>query len=148
MSKKKFNPKDWAIPNGEGVLHTPTVGLTLAVTQNNNPNTDIETITARIESTATDIAPNYADWRDLGFALADALGERGRNYYQRLSCFYPKYNQTETDTQYNKCLKAHGHGITIKTFYHLAKSAGVDISKFPKWKFGNIGNFGKNQEHF
>ena len=49
---------------------------------------DIEEITRRIESTATDIASNYADWRDLGFALADALGESGRSYYHRLSRFY------------------------------------------------------------
>ena len=94
-----------------------------------NPSTDIETITARIEATSTDIAPNYADWRDLGFALADALGESGRRYYHRLSRFYTGYTQTETDKQYDKCLKAHGHGVTIKTLYHLAKSAGVcDLS--------------------
>jgi hypothetical protein len=122
MSKKKFNPKDWA-----------TVGTDLRVCPKpnncpNNPHNDIETITARIEATAIDIAPNYADWRDLGFALADALGESGRTYYHRLSSFYPKYNQTETDKQYNNCLKAHGHGVTIKTLYHLAKSAGVDVS--------------------
>jgi hypothetical protein len=42
---------------------------------------DIETVTQRIEAAGTDIAPNYADWRDLGFALADALGESGRSYY-------------------------------------------------------------------
>jgi hypothetical protein len=41
-----------------------------------NPKTDIETVTAHIEAAAVDIAPDYVDWRDLGFALADALGER------------------------------------------------------------------------
>ena len=118
MSKKKFNPKDWQNPdNVRADLHVCP-----------HPNTDIETITTRIESTATDIAPNYADWRDLGFALADALGEAGRNYYHRLSRFYAGYTKKETDQQFNKCLKAHGHGITIKTLYHLAKSAGIDIS--------------------
>ena len=120
MSKKKFNPKDW--------VNTNTTANTAALPPVcSNPNTDIETITARAEATATDIAPNYADWRDLGFALADALGESGRNYYHRLSRFYPKYSQTETDKQYKNCLKAHGHGVTIKTLYHLAKSAGVNI---------------------
>ncbi len=137
MSKKIFNPKDWANPTQNnnstsdcrGVLNTPL---------NNNPNTDIETIARRIETAATDIAANYADWRDLGFALADALGESGRSYYHRLSCFYPQYNQTETDKQYNSCLKAHGHGVTIKTMYHLAKTAGVDISKYPNCQNGNL----------
>lgn len=137
MSKKIFNPKDWANPTQnnnstsdcKGALNTPL---------NNNPNTDIETIARRIETAATDIAANYADWRDLGFALADALGESGRSYYHRLSCFYPQYNQTETDKQYNSCLKAHGHGVTIKTMYHLAKTAGVDISKYPNCQNGNL----------
>jgi hypothetical protein len=122
MSKKTFNPKDWASPNNNpaNTAAKPPVCT--------NPQTDIETITARIEATATDIASNYADWRDLGFALADALGESGRSYYHRLSCFYPKYNQSETDKQFDNCLKAHGHGVTIKTLYHLAKSAGVEVS--------------------
>ncbi len=89
---------------------------------------DIETITQRIESASVDIAPNYADWRDLGFALADELGESGRTYYHRLSRFYQDYNSTEADKQFDACLKAHGHGVSIKTFYHLAKSAGIDIA--------------------
>ena len=93
-----------------------------------NTEWDIERITQRIESAAIDIAPNYADWRDLGFALADEMGEHGRGYYHRLSRFYPDYSASETDKQYNACLKAHGHGITIKTLFHLAKQAGIRIS--------------------
>lgn len=132
MSKKIFNPKDWAtaVPVQSSQFQK---SLQSFCTDN-----DIETITRRIETAAADIAPNYADWRDLGFALADALGESGRSYYHRLSCFYPQYNQTETDKQYNSCLKAHGHGVTIKTMYHLAKTAGVDISKYPNCQNGNL----------
>ena len=127
MSKKKFNPKDWE--SSAIVPITPTCAeRSRSIVPSNNPKNDIETITQRIEATATDIAPNYADWRDLGFALADALGESGRSYYHRLSRFYAGYTEKETDTQYNKCLKAHGHGITIKTLYHLAKSANIDVS--------------------
>lgn len=134
MSKKKFNPKDWASPNNKSA-NTAAKPLVC-----NNPKTDIEAITVRIESAAIDIAPNYADWRDLGFALADALGESGRNYYHRLSRFYPSYNQSETEKQFDNCLKAHGHGVTIKTLYHLAKSAGMDISKVEISKLPNFQN--------
>jgi|GEM_PF-3868398 len=103
----------------------------------------IELITQRIETAAVDIAPNDADCRDLGFALADALDESGRNYYHRLSRFYPSYSQSETDKQFDNCLKAHGHGVTIKTLFHLAKHAGIEIliskiAKYPncqKWKY-------------
>lgn len=145
MSRKKFNPKDWetaALPQSTNSL---------------NPDNDIETITKRIESASIDISPNYADWRDLGFALADALGESGRNYYHRLSRFYPNYNQNETDKQYNNCLKAHGHGVTIKTLYHLAKQAGIEIAiqkithpkqnkKSPNPKNGDIGEIEETEE--
>ncbi len=122
MSKKIFNPNDWAMPT------PPQSSNSFNSLSSLNSDNDIEIITKRIEETNTDIAPNYADWRDLGFALADTLGESGRNYYHRLSRFYPKYNQTETDKQFDNCLKSHGHGVTIKTLYHLAKSAGVDVS--------------------
>jgi hypothetical protein len=135
MSKKIFNPKDWATAAPAQSPYRPFVLI-----QAN----DIETITNRIEAATTDIAPNYADWRDLGFAIADALGESGRSYYHRLSCFYPKYSQTETDKQFDNCLKSHGHGVTIKTLYHLAKTAGVDIAIFPNCQNGN---FSKNQKN-
>lgn len=37
------------------------------------PSDDIETVTSRIETASIDIAPTYAQWRDLGFALSDQL---------------------------------------------------------------------------
>lgn len=120
MSKKTFNPNEWTATSP--VQPSQSQKFSQSFCDN-----DIETIINRIESSALDIAPNYADWRDLGFALADALGESGRNYYHRLSRFYPSYSQSETDKQYSACLASHGHGVTIKTLYHLAKSAGIDI---------------------
>lgn len=138
MSKKTFNPADWTETNKteskapannkpvQSTNPTPPLG-------GGSEGSDIETITQRIESTAVDITQNYADWRDLGFALADELGESGRAYYHRLSRFYQDYNSMEADKQFDACLKAHGHGVSIKTFYHLAKSVGVNVG-IPKVK--------------
>jgi len=89
---------------------------------------DIEQITQRIESNQTDLTSDYADWRDLGFALADKLGESGRDYFHRISRFNADYSSDECNTQYDNCLKAKGHGITIKTLFHFAKNAGINIS--------------------
>lgn len=125
MSKKIFNPSDWL--NNQSANHgsEPEKNVnTQLSTANSN---DIEDVVSRIEASAIDIAPSYSDWRDLGFALADALGENGRDYYQRLSRFYPNYSASETDKQFSSCLKAHGHGITIKTLFHLVKQAGINI---------------------
>ena len=136
MSKKTFNPNDW----------TSTSPAQPSQSQKSSQSifdNDIETIINRIESSALDIAPSYADWRDLGFALADALGESGRNYYHRLSRFYPSYSQSETDKQYSACLASHGHGVTIKTLYHLAKSAGVSVSIPQPPKSPSLGGVGE-----
>jgi hypothetical protein len=126
MSKKKFNPSEWVSDK------TKQIPQSQESLQSLGANNDIEEITKRIETAATDIAPNYADWRDLGFALADALGENGRSYFHRLSRFYPGYTPSETDRQFDNCLKAHGHGITVKTLFHLAKQAGISVSAASK----------------
>jgi hypothetical protein len=130
MSKKPFNPKDWS--NKEPKSNVPIVPKVPNNTE------EIETLIQRIEAAALDIAPTYPDWRDLGFAIADALGETGRTYYHRLSRFNPGYTQKETDKQFTACLKAHGHGITIKTLDQLAQQAGIEISNSPKWRNGEL----------
>ncbi len=137
MSKKTFNPAEWTPTAPQRATAQPIQTIPNPVLRGVE---EVETITQRIEAVSVDIAPNYADWRDLGFALADALGESGRSYFHRLSKFYPSYNQNETDKQFDNCLKAHGHGITIKTLFHLAKQAGIEISNLQIAKLPNCQN--------
>ena len=100
---------------------------------------EIEQLVCSIESSCTDIAPDYTSWRDMAFALADALGESGRSYFHRLSRFYPGYSEKEADKQFTACLRSHGSGITINTLFHLAKQAGI-ISPFsPNSPHGETG---------
>lgn len=122
--KKTFNPEEWAEPQSPPTSqHTPQPKAQ-AVT----PEDDIEIVTQRIEAAGKDITGDYATWRDLGFALSDALGENGRDYFHRISRFYPGYTEKEADDQYDKCLRAHGTGFTIKTFFQAAKDAGISVS--------------------
>jgi len=88
----------------------------------------VQSVVGRIEAQGVDIAPTYEEWRNVGFALADAFGEGGRSLYQRVSRFYPDYAAAETDKQFTACLQSNGHGVTIATFFALAKNAGVNIS--------------------
>ncbi len=130
MDKKIFNPKAWIpadskpAPQPQSHQNQPQ---TLTPASGNDIASDIETVTQRIESSGTDITPTYAQWRDLGFALSDALGENGRSYFHRLSTFYPGYDAANADDQYTKCLRAHGTGVTAKTFFQLAKDAGIPV---------------------
>lgn len=120
-NREKFNPNNWQATSINQINHiTP-------ISYHSNLSQEIENLTMLIESSSIDIAPAYADWRDLGFALADALGENGRSYYHRLSRFHPSYSSDETDKQFSACLKAHGHGVTSKTFFHLVKQSGITI---------------------
>ncbi|MBQ8810812.1 MAG: DUF3987 domain-containing protein [Bacteroidales bacterium] len=146
MTTKKFNIQDW-LPAEEDNSPAKTQ-------QPNDAIDDLEIITQRIESAHTDIAPTYQQWCELGFALSDHLGENGRTYYHRLSRFYHNYTEKETDQQYDRCMRAKGTGVTIKTFFQLAKEAGISLgtiratpeikspisSKLPISPTGNIGN--------
>ena len=90
---------------------------------------DVETVISRIEASHTDITSGYHNWLKAGFALAEEFGESGRGYFHRVSLFHPQYKFRETEKQYDACLKSRGQGITIKSFFHLAQAAGVDISR-------------------
>ena len=124
LNKKKDNNEAHSIINPINQI-TPNFSHSI---NSSNFLQEIENLVMLVESSSIDIAPTYAEWRDLGFALADALGENGREYFHRLSRFYPNYSSEETDKQYTACLNHHGHGITYKTIFHLAKQAGITIT--------------------
>lgn len=92
---------------------------------------DFNDIINQICRYGVDIAGNYHNWVRIGFAIADKLGESGRDAFIALS----KYRQSSkrnfgdklASKQYDYCLKAGRTGITIATFYYFAKQAGIQI---------------------
>ncbi len=130
MDKKIFNPLEWLEQSGQQKINTdpPVIKANTDVNANADAE-EIESIIQQIETKQIDIATPYSDWRDIGFALADGFGESGRDYFHRMSKFYPAYTANECETQYNNCLKANGQGITLKTFFFHAKQAGINIKK-------------------
>ena len=128
MSKKIFSAQDWEnVPFENSVLTSPKL-LPAPNSTSNNKEEEIERIICEIEQRAVDIAPEYKDWVELGFALVDGFGENGREYYHRISRFHPDYQREEADKQYTRCLQAKGQGITIRSFFHLAGQAGIPLS--------------------
>lgn len=123
MERKTFNPQDW--------LNQPTPQP--KVTEQQTFNTDsqpdeVERIIQSIEANRTDITSTYSDWVNIGFAFSDEFGENGRTLFHRVSQFYPGYSAPECDKQFDNCLKSNGHGVSLKTFFYLAKDAGIDIA--------------------
>ena len=93
MSKKIFSAQDWEnVPSEIQQAHTPSIAPIY-----NKVEDDVESVVREIEQCAIDIAPHYKDWVELGFALVDGLGENGREYYLRISRFYPTYHREETE---------------------------------------------------
>ena len=90
-------------------------------------NSDFENVIAQIVDNNIDITGDYQQWRNLGFAIADAYKEAGQEYFVAISQFHPKYDYDIVVKQYGYCLKSKGIGITISTFFYFAKQAGLQI---------------------
>lgn len=92
---------------------------------------EVEKVCLELELRNIDITYDYEDWRNVGFALAEGLGEQGRGYFHRVSRLCPsKYKESECDNAYDHFLKSKygGTRIGIGTFFDYAKKAGIDIS--------------------
>lgn len=127
-----FDPIAWANRNNEN--DNEKKAATKASTQVNNSNADtemeqIQSVANQLIERGIDITDDYNDWLRLGFALAHQLGEDGRQLFHNLSQISSKYNSTDCDKQYSNCLRSHGQGVTISTFFQMAKDAGIDISE-------------------
>ena len=81
----------------------------------------LETAIQRIEQRGIDVTAHYHDWYRIGMALASHYGEAGRDYYHRISRFYPHYTPQETNKQYDHCLRYNCNRIRIGTLFYLLK---------------------------
>ena len=149
MPKKPFIPQQWeecSNENCQSVLPVLLECNQTATPENRKAQTDctedVERIVSQIERQGIDIAPSYEEWVKLGFALADGLGENGREQFLRLSAIHAGCTREAADEQYSKCLHSKNSGITISTFFHMAKQAGISISipngKMAIWQNGNL----------
>ena len=89
---------------------------------------DIINVVNQLEQHQIDLTDDYKDWLNIGFALADGLGEGGREYFHRISQISTKYDKSSCDNQFDKCVKSKNSGVSAKTLFYLAKQHGIDIS--------------------
>ena len=90
---------------------------------------EIESLHCLTEAVATagaDIAPTYAEYVQLAFAIATDCGEAGRDYFHRLCRLSPKYQREHAEKMYSKALAAGKGEVHLGTAFHLAEIAGVD----------------------
>jgi len=141
--KKIFSPEDWiSVPSKASPVQQPTSGGITSLHFTDELKR-VEAIVSSLENECIDITSGYDNWLKVGFSLASEFGEGGRDFFHRISRLNSVYNYQDADTQYTKCVNSHGSGITIATFYQMAKDAGVDISVHRNgtldfWKNGSL----------
>ena len=133
MNTSKFDLSYWAKKESVAASKSSAVNNhVVAATRAALPTTDlfpqVAALVAEIEQRGIDITQRYENWRNIGFALAEGMGNQGRGYFHSLSRLNPDYDEAECDKQYDACLNARGSGITINSLFHAAKEAGIDIS--------------------
>jgi hypothetical protein len=121
MTKKVFNPADWLEKPAQPEIKQQVLNGAMSQWD------EVEKIIRQIEDKQIDITSAYSDWRNIGFAFAEAFGEKGRTLFFRISRFYPDYSEAECNKQYDHCLKSKGQGVSLKTFFYHAKQAGLAI---------------------
>jgi hypothetical protein len=104
---------------------------------------EVTAIANRIVENGKDITQGYQNWVRLGFALADGLGEAGRDIFHRLSQMNSEYKYAECEKQFTNCMRSHGSGITLNTFFMMAKEAGVSVTSATSANPPSVGNNNK-----
>ena len=79
-----------------------------------------------IERSGINVADDYRDWRDFGFALSE-LGEQGRELYHRVSRCASNYDPEGTDRHFTEALSSSYSGprIHLETLFKRAGEMGV-----------------------
>ena len=92
-----------------------------------SPN-DFDSIIKQIVARRVNICEGYSEWIKVGFAISEQFGASGSHYFHEVSKISSKYNYTNCENQYKRCLKARGTTkANISTFYYLAKINGISI---------------------
>ena len=87
----------------------------------------------RVAASGRDITQGYDNWLRLAFALSDGLGEAGRQIFDRLSQMNADYDSRECNRLYDNCMKGNKGGITIATFFQMARDlANVDLKEMAR----------------
>ncbi|MDO4950147.1 MAG: DUF3987 domain-containing protein, partial [Bacteroidales bacterium] len=129
---KRFNPWEW-IPSdsyscGDGMPRAAT-SLSGLLNAGDSPLVadEVGDLADEVERRGINLTESYDSWLRVGFALANGLGEGGRDYFHRLSRTSSKYRPGECDAKYTSCLRERGGGVTLKTLFGMAGQAGVDL---------------------
>jgi len=76
-----------------------------------------------IERRNIDITSNYGDWIDIASALFNEFGEAGKQYFERISRFYPNACEREINSKWKQ--NKNRSKVGIGTFFEICSRYGV-----------------------
>lgn len=76
-----------------------------------------------IERRMLDITSDYGEWIDIASALFNELGEAGKQYFERVSRFYPNANERDISYKWEK--NKNRSQITIATYFEICRRYGI-----------------------
>lgn len=91
-------------------------------------NSDVGKIVAQAVASGISMGGTYGERQRLAASLA-TLGEAGRQYFHTLLQASPKYVASGADKKFSNLLNSADGSITIGTFYHYAKLAGLQTNR-------------------
>lgn len=86
---------------------------------------DFNYVISQIQDKRIDLTSSYNDWVEIGMAIKSQYGDNGLPFFRAISQYHPDYDEAKTDRKYASF--ASSGGVTISSFYHHAKSAGLEI---------------------
>ena len=125
----KFEPKKYLPASQEIKEKTTATTIAETVPSSLDDYEKVKEVVTALETSGIDITAVYGDWVKIGFAFADAFGSMGEELFLSVSKSYPKYDADTCRKQYRKCLQSNSSGVSLGTFFHLAKLAGVTPSQ-------------------
>ncbi|MDD2277854.1 MAG: VapE family protein [Bacteroidales bacterium] len=106
---------------------------------------DFEFVMEQIISRRINIADDYSDWVKVGFAISSEFGEAGLSYFHDISKISDKYNADKCDKKYKSLLGTRTSGITIRTFFWLAKINDCEIKSERTKRIESVGRLRAKQ---
>lgn len=88
---------------------------------------DIDFTVSQIRQRGVNLCDSYHDWIKAGMALANELGEGGRQHFHAISAMSGKYDAANTDKKFSHLLKSGRGDVKIGTLFFMAKQAGCEI---------------------
>ena len=135
-NKSTANGSNATHDNARNATHCDNLNATPHDTHYTTPDDTLARVAEvadRVAASGRDITQGYDNWLRLAFALSDGLGEAGRQIFDRLSQMNADYDTRECNRLYDNCMKGNKGGITIATFFQMARDlANVDLKEMAR----------------